>query len=151
MPASYPKPDAERRNRVAPAFGWTHLAPRPRVKAPPLPAGDWSDATLAWWTDLWTSPQAVMWDATGRTLLGAAHLVEFRARNGTTSAVEAELRQHYDRHGLNPKAMLQLRWRIGDPGDLDGVAAEPVPAAAPRRRPDEARRRRLLRSLDEPA
>jgi hypothetical protein len=30
------------------------------------------------------------------------------------ASVSAELRQHEDRHGLNPKAMLQLRWRVVD-------------------------------------
>jgi hypothetical protein len=55
-------------------------------------------------------------------------------RKAPPTSVFAELRQIEDRHGLNPKAMLQLRWRIS-----------PVEAAAAEdgRPPVEARRRRL--------
>ena len=150
MAGRYPKPDAERRNPNPPAFGWTFLSPKVRVRVPELPAGSWSATTRAWWADLWSSPQAVMWDASGRTLHGAAFLVEVRAATGTTPSLESELRQHYDRHGLNPKAMLQLRWRIGNPGDLDNVAPEANPTAPTRSaRPGDARRRRLARQLGE--
>lgn len=43
---------------------------------------------------------------------------------GRVDAVKAspEIRQHQDRHGMNPKAMLQLRWRVLD----DEPEVEPV-------------------------
>lgn len=73
------------------------------------------------------------------SLHGAARIYDRIVTDGTSVPLEAELRQHYDRHGLSPKAMLQLRWRVGDPGELDEVASV--------RRADDARRRRLLRAL----
>jgi hypothetical protein len=149
MAGRYPKTDAERRNHIAPAFSWVYLAPKPRVRTPPLPKRElgWHVETQRWWRSLWAAPQAAMWDPTGRTLWGWARLHDLAAREGTSAGLEAEMRQHEDRHGLNPKAMLQLRWRVVDPGDLDNVAAGPVPVkAAPEA---TARRRRLMRSLDD--
>lgn len=102
-----------------------------------------------WWADLWSAPQAVMWDPSGRTLWPSARLIDVALRDGTSSALEAELRQHYDRHGLNPKALLQLRWRVGDPGDL--VEEAEVSPVAGKSGMSAARRRSLLRSLDTPS
>lgn len=140
----YPKPDSERRNPNPPAFGWVILAPRPRVKAPALPKGRaWCPETVAWWRELWGRPQAAMWDETGITLHPAARLHDLIATKGTTASLEAELRHHYDRHGLSPKGLLQLRWRVGDLGDL-----EQPPAPSRRNSQTAARRRRLLRAVD---
>jgi hypothetical protein len=130
-----------------PTFGWTVLAPKPRVKMPALPTGKWSAETRQWWRVLWRRPQAVMWDPTGLSLRTAARLYEAIVRGESALApLSAELRQIEDRHGLNPRAMLQLRWRIADPGDLEGVAAGPdsTPGAGESSLP-AARRRRLLR------
>lgn len=148
--ASYPKPASRHAN---PVLGWTLLAPRPRVRTPKLPAREhgWHPETVAWWRELWKSPQAAMWDPSGRTLHAAARLYDLSVRAGTSAALEGELRQHYDRHGLSPKAMLQLRWRLADPGDLDDVAAGHPPATPTVSSMSAAQRRRLLRSLNDPA
>ncbi len=149
MAGRYPKPDGERRNTHAPAFGWIVLAPKPRVKVPVLPPGSWSAATLDWWRLLWRRPQAVMWDPSGMSLWAAARLYEAMVQGDSAIApLSAELRQIEDRHGLNPKAMLQLRWRVADPGDLEGVAAVPVASGPSSTSPRSARRRRVLRALD---
>jgi len=37
--------------------------------------------------------------------------------------VSAEMRQHEDRHGLSPRAMVQLRWRFGNGAGCDEQAA----------------------------
>ena len=84
-----------------------------------------------------------MWDPSGFTLEPAARLHEAIVRGAPSKGLEAELRQHYDRHGLSPKSLLQLRWTIGEPGDQ-----EQAPPATPRPRKD-ARRRRLLRAVDD--
>jgi hypothetical protein len=140
-----PKPDAERRTRAQPAFGWTVLAPRHRHGAPPLPPlRDWSPATGAWWEALWARPQAALWDPSGVTLHVAAVCYEDLVRGERAAApLAGELRQHYDRHGLNPRAMLQLRWRIGEPA----AAEKPTSSTAATSSTSTARRRRLLRSV----
>lgn len=113
-----PKPDGQKVTRHAPTFDWTLLPAAGRVGPPPkLPTGlrDWTKATRAAWADLWSSPQATAWDQSGRTLhtWAALHhdLVEGER---PTSSISAEMRQHEDRHGLNPAALLRLRWRIID-------------------------------------
>jgi len=138
--ASYPKPDAERRNRNPAEYGWTDL-PATGRQGPPPPMPDVVDySELAdWWADLWSSPQAAAWDQTGRTLHGLLHAkwllteVEVVERNGLELAVPgapraailAEMRQIEDRHGLNPKAMLQLRWRIVDADTVTATTTKP--------------------------
>ena len=68
--ASYPKPDGERRNRAERQLDWTMLPFEGRAGDPPaLPKWrDWTEQTLAWWTELWSTPQATRWDPTGRSL-----------------------------------------------------------------------------------
>lgn len=66
--------------------------------------------------------------------------------SGRVDAVKAspEIRQHQDRHGMNPKAMLQLRWRI-----VDEVAV-PVPVKSAGQGGTQAglRKRRGLEVVD---
>lgn len=151
MPASYPKPDAERRNKSPHEFGWTDL-PAAGRQGPPPPMPDTEDygELEEWWADLWSSPQATAWDQSGRTLHGLLHAkwllteTEVVVRDGRELAVAAaprasllsEMRQIEDRHGLNPKAMLQLRWRIV-PGEVAGSAPK-AKKRAPRRDPRTA-------------
>ena len=137
MPASYPKPDGQKVTRHAPKFDWVNLPAEGRQGPPPaMPKlRRWRKATIEAWADLWSSPQATQWDQSGRTLHAWAVLhhdliVDERAPAG----IAAEMRNIEDRHGLNPKAMLQLRWRIV----ADEVEAEP---STPKRASAEARRR----------
>lgn len=138
MPASYPKPDAERRNRNPKAFDWTDLPAEGRKGAPPkLPKlRPWSAETTRWWSELWSKPQAAAWDQSGTTAVPMALLYEQtqHIEQSKVAGLLAELRAHEDRHGLNPKAMLQLRWRI--------VAAEVVADPV---KPKSDRRARVLR------
>ena len=115
--AAYPKPDDQRINRVPPKFGWVDLPPIGRVgPPPPLPTSrQWIPETLRWWAQLWSKPQATMWVQDGSTLVTLACLYDdLHSGRYVAHTVSAEMRQHEDRHGLNPKAMLQLRWRIAD-------------------------------------
>lgn len=125
MAAPYPKPDAERRNRAARPFTWTDLPSEGRPGKPPsLPrVRQWHAQTRKWWVEVWASPQASAWDQSGRTMVPFA-LVMDDLIAGRVDAVKAspEIRQHQDRHGMNPKAMLQLRWRVLD----DEPEVEPV-------------------------
>lgn len=112
---AYPKPDDQRVTRHPQKFGWVDLPSRRDGAAPKLPPlRKWSAATRRWWRELWTTPQSTQWDQSGRTAIPMAVLWQDMtdADPAKTPAILAELRQHQDRHGLSPKAMLQLRWRI---------------------------------------
>lgn len=115
MAASYPKPDGQKVTRHEPKFGWTDLPLAGRDGPPPkLPSWrQWQTATKSWWRDLWAKPQATQWEQDGSTLWTLACLYDdLIAQRAEAAKVSAEMRQHEDRHGLNPKAMLQLRWRL---------------------------------------
>lgn len=137
----YPKPDAERRRRNAPTFDWVHLPKAGRKGRPPaLPTRKptWHAGTRKWWADLWATPQATQWDETDAELYRLAMLHEltmYGSAGGALPALLAEMRQIEDRHGLNPKALLQLRWIIVD----DGASVAP----APKKRSSADRRARL--------
>jgi hypothetical protein len=121
-----PKTDGERRRRNESTFEWTILPAEGRQgAAPDLPdLRSWSLSTVAWWEDLWSSPQAVAWDQTGRTLHRLAILFDDLVKEkAPATSISNEMRQLEDRHGLNPKALLQLRWRIAD--DAQVVAIKP--------------------------
>lgn len=120
-----PKPDGERARRNASTFSWVELPSTGRKGKPPvLPKWRlWDARTEKWWADLWRKPQALMWEQDGSTLTTLACLVDDLVVGKADAAkVSAEMRQHEDRHGLNPRAMLQLRWRIVE------AAAEPAKA-----------------------
>lgn len=146
-----PKPDAERRRTNSATFSWTYLPAAGRKgKTPPLPKWRiWHPETLVWWRKLWTTPQATQWKDDGSTLLVLAALYDDLISGRSDPAkVSAEMRQHEDRHGLNPKAMLQLRWRLDD-----GEQTTTTPIA-PKRRTKPAkvveldpRRKRVMEQL----
>lgn len=92
------------------------------------------------WRELWKTPQAVAWERL-RWTREVAQYVRWKARAecGDLDAAK-EARQLADRLGLNPLAMLRLRWEIS----IDQVAEqrearqEQTPAAA---RQEQARTR----------
>ncbi len=137
-----PKPNDERRRSNAPTFGWTLLAEQSRRRPPPLPDWrEWHPATVQWWNVLWSQPQAAAWQRSGVTLAPAALVFQaLMTGEGPTTALSAELRQHLDRHGLNPRSLLALRWRVTE-SVLEAPAPDPVEL-------DTARRRRLKRQMD---
>jgi hypothetical protein len=134
MAASYPKPDGQRVNRHAPAFDWTELPAKRKGRAPALPAWrEWHPSTRAWWRALWTRPQATQWEPSGASLHVLAALMDDLVSGASDAAkVSAEIRQHQDRHGLSPKAMLQLRWRVV--ADEPTATREPAGSVAARRK-----------------
>jgi hypothetical protein len=147
--ASYPKGDGERRNRAERQFDWSVLPMEGRDGPPPaLPAWrEWTSQTLAWWAELWATPQATMWDQSGRSMHTLALLHHELMTDASNAAkVSAEMRQHEDRHGLTPKAMLQLRWRISSqpavaaPGEgkVIHLVPRPDPADMPGKRARKA-------------
>lgn len=105
-----PKPEGQSRRRGATA---------PTIQLPAEgrkgPAPEWpleSDPTAIQrevWTQVWQTPQAVIWDRLGwyRDVAKYVHYSTY----GTLDA-DKEARQWSDRIGLNPLAMLRLRWTI---------------------------------------
>ncbi|WP_405909559.1 hypothetical protein OG742_37155 [Streptomyces sp. NBC_00828] len=90
------------------------------------------------WRELWKTPQAVMWHQLAWTREVAQYVRwKSRAESGDLDAAK-EARQLADRLGLNPLAMLRLRWRVGEPEDSAPARARKRPAPA-RRRPDDPR------------
>ncbi len=84
------------------------------------------------WAELWATPQAVAWERL-RWTREVAQYVRWKAKaeQGDLDASK-EARQLADRLGLNPQAMLRLRWEIAD----DEVAERrerKAPATARRR------------------
>lgn len=143
MAGRYPGPDAQRRHRNALEFGWVALPPAGRKgKAPALPSfRPWQKATREWWRDMWRTPQAVMWDPSGRSLHSAAILVDELAIGERAPApLIAELRQQETMHGLSPKALLQLRWLIVDESKLEARLRPPPDDEVARRREDRRHR-----------
>lgn len=143
-----PKPAGERRRRNA-SISMTRLPAEgrqgeaPRFPLPPLVVKDdesgqaeaLRERELDLWADLWTTPQAVMWERT-HSELTVARFVRFSVlADGGNVKSATEARQLEDRLGLNPQAMLRLRWEVAE----DEVA-EQRQTRAPRT-PQSARHR----------
>src|SRR6266704_5199955 len=70
------------------------------------------EAQVALWRALWRTPQAVAWERLGWTREVAQYaLWKVQAEQGNLEAAK-EARQHADRLGLSPMAMLRLRWEV---------------------------------------
>jgi hypothetical protein len=155
-----PAPSADGvRRRNKPTFGWTLLpksgrkGPPPALGEPPewmapkdsdgFPTGpaEWPESTVAAWAALWSTPQACQWDPSGLSLHGWAELHGRAAMAGRTAVINAEMRQVEDRHGLSPKALLQLRWRVVADEDAT-VNGTPTGAQPPKARVRAARPKR---------
>ncbi|MFE2164878.1 hypothetical protein ACFXB3_07360 [Streptomyces sp. NPDC059447] len=119
-----PKPAGQRRRSNAtiamtqlPAEG--RMKEAPRYPLPPVVVSDDDGGSeiarereAQLWESLWETPQAVMWERT-HAVLTVARFVRFSvlAEAGNVKAA-TEARQLEDRLGLNPQAMLRLRWEV---------------------------------------
>lgn len=87
------------------------------------------------WAELWATPQAAAWERLGWTREVAQYVRwKAKAEQGDMDASK-EARQLADRLGLNPLAMLRLRWEVAP----DEVAEQRQERTA--RRPASARQR----------
>lgn len=94
---------------------------------PKLPAGrDWSREQRRLWRELWSSPQAVMWDDS-YALAVAAYVVHSTAvLSGTVSAWQAQEQRHLGNElGLTARGLLALGWQLPDPQHTAPVVALP--------------------------
>ena len=138
-----PKPPDQRRRRNA-TVPMVQLPAEGRQGKPPkwpLPAvspKDLAKLELEIWAELWATPQAAVWERL-RWTRDIAQYARLKAAGemGSMKAV-AEARQMGDRLGLNPQALLRVRWEIA-PDEV---------AVARTRRPSKNSRRSKLRIAD---
>jgi hypothetical protein len=85
-------------------------------KAPAWPLSAASKAERDVWTGLWRLPQAVEWErlSVARVVARYARLLVRVEDDDASTRLMNEVRQLEDRLGLNPVALVRLRWRIGD-------------------------------------
>lgn len=137
MPGPAPDPNALRRDRPSDKDGWTTLPSEGRTgEAPEWPLatllnpddvnpGADGERELVVWARVWALPQAVVWERNGSYLDVAMYVRHLVQAEGGSTKDATEARQWSDRLGLNPTAMLRLRWKVA----VDEVAAKRVPAA----------------------
>jgi hypothetical protein len=83
------------------------------------------------WTDLWKTPQAIEWERLSWSRTVAQYVRwKIAAELGDLDSSK-EARQLEDRLGLNPLALLRLRWQIGE---REAAIARPSSQSAARRR-----------------
>lgn len=133
-----PKPAHTRRRRNA-SIALTPLpADGRRGDAPewplgPLPSRRYTLRERDIWVALWGTPQAVMWERQKYPRI-VARYVRFivSLEREFDPRMASEVRQLEDRLGLNPLALLRLRWEI--PAKEEQQSTGPTPAAEPARR-----------------
>ena len=105
------------------------------------------DAEKALWSDLWSTPQAVIWEESHSQREVAQYVRwKIRAEQGDLKAAP-EARQLSDRLGLNPLALMRLRAElervdeVEDQGKRRRSAPTPQrqPAARGKKKPDDPR------------
>ena len=84
------------------------------LPTPPLPKSRaWSADERARWAELWSSPQAVMWDDSAIGTVAVLLVYESAILSAEASAWQAqEARYASEALGLTPKAMSALGWTI---------------------------------------
>lgn len=111
-----PKPEGQRRNRVAPTHEWTEVENRPYAgPRPKLPRreGGWPARTKRWWETISTMPHCKLWtDADWEFALDTAesHARFMQGEHGGT-----ELRIREKRMGTTLDTRRDLRIRYVDP------------------------------------
>lgn len=120
------------------------LQERAEVLAAELEAAEEQERLL--WAELWSTPQAVAWERM-RWTRDVAVYVRCTIASEVMGDGEAarEARQWSDRLGLNPMAMLRLRWEIV--GDEVGEVRS-ARAVGQRSTPAAGRARRGLKAVD---
>lgn len=108
-----PKPASQRR-RMNATVAMTHLPAEGRQG----PAPGWPLAELASpaesevWVQLWATPAAAMWDRLGWQRTVARYVRTLLVAEDGDMKACAEARQMEDRLGLNPLALMRLRWEV---------------------------------------
>ncbi|XKK40324.1 hypothetical protein HFP72_06765 [Nocardiopsis sp. ARC36] len=130
-----PDPGALRRNRPGDAAAWSTLPAEGRTGAPPdWPLIDVQPREWDLWCDLWSRPQAVMWERLDQRYEVAMFVRKLSEAELPRASVELQkvVRQYLDSLGLSVQGMLRNRWRITAPeqdrDDADDANASSAPA-----------------------
>ncbi|MFX4294092.1 hypothetical protein [Streptomyces bohaiensis] len=111
-----PDPNALRRDRKGDQAGWTTLPADGRSGPPPAwPLTEQTNREVGLWCDLWSRPQAVMWERLRQEFevaLAVRTLAIAEDPEASTERVKVA-RQHLDSLGLTVQGMLRNRWKIG--------------------------------------
>lgn len=110
-----PDPNALRRNRKDDAAGWQSLPSEGRAGDPPAwPLVAQTVREDALWRDLWSRPQAVMWEKLDQRYEVAMFVRKLAEAEQPRASVELQkvVRQYLDSLGLSVQGMLRNRWRI---------------------------------------
>lgn len=116
MPGKGPTPNATSGFRQLPSAG--------RAGDPPAwPLSEPTAEELKLWSKLWTLPQATMWEhvrCEDTVALYVRVFVAMSAETETATIVKLgnEVRQLDSKLGLSPRAMLDLRWEVGQPEEV---------------------------------
>lgn len=123
-----PDPNALRRQRPADQAGWTVLPLAGYSSPPEWPLVDPSERELELWREMWSRPQATMWD--GQQVEVAMFVRSLAEAELPGASVERQkvIRQYLDSLGLSVQGMLRHRWKMADPDD-----EEPSEGEAPRK------------------
>jgi hypothetical protein len=112
-----PDPNALRRDRPGDKAGWTTLPVEGRPgDAPVWPLTEQTDREIALWIDLWSRPQAVMWERLGQeyeVALGTRMLARAEAPKSSVELLKT-VKQFFDSLGLSTAGMLRNRWRLSE-------------------------------------
>ncbi|ARC55990.1 hypothetical protein AS850_02740 [Frondihabitans sp. 762G35] len=142
MPAAKKHPTTRARRNTASTA--STLRPADTVQIPALPprpvvftedgamkAGDWHEATLDWWADLWASPMAAEYHSSDRhALFLLAVLIDDFWREPSTK-LASEIRLQRVAFGLTPYDRRRLEWTIetADEAKERGQARRAAPRA----------------------
>jgi len=144
-----PDPNALRRNRPSDKAGWRTLPAEGRPGEPPeWPLTEPSEREGDLWSELWQSPQALMWEELGQALevaLAVRTLAEAEQADARID-IKKMVRPYLDSLGLTVQGMLRNRWKIAPAAEQDEVPATERPAVP--RRPGPRDRLRVVPSGD---
>jgi hypothetical protein len=122
---SGPAPDPAALRRERDKGDWTILPGEGRAgDAPEWPLSEPMSRELDLWDELWTRPQALMWERYSQhfeVALYVRRLVEAEAP-GSMVNLSTLVRQMADSLGLTTPGMRANRWRIDRPGDEEPQA-----------------------------
>lgn len=123
MSGPAPKSNGQRRRRNAPRANTVKLPAAGRTGSVP----DWPFQTIVprGWPEIWSRPQAVMWESMGVIDL-VARYVDLREKVTSPEFPESRNASFWsaltaleDRLGLSPMAMMRLQWEITGTTDAD--------------------------------
>ncbi|MGH3481539.1 MAG: hypothetical protein ACRDQD_32575, partial [Nocardioidaceae bacterium] len=103
------------RDRPSDQASWTTLPGAGRTGEPPeWPLLEASEREATLWRDLWTRPQAVMWQRLDQRYEVAMFVRQLARAEQPAASVELQkvVRQYLDSLGLSVQGMLRNRWRI---------------------------------------